>query len=61
MSKFLNDLTTEIDILNERDCAKFVLKISYGRLSYIATTAVRPLKIARHRRKQVQNLYWPLK
>ena len=36
-ANFQNDLTTEIDGLNERDFPKFEFKMCFGRISYIVT------------------------
>ena len=34
--KFQNDGTTETDVMDTRDFARFELKMSFGRISYIA-------------------------
>ena len=33
-----NDLTTEMDVLDKRDFARFPFKMSFGRITYIITT-----------------------
>ena len=35
-AKFQNDLTTEMDVMDERDFARFEFKMSFGWISYIA-------------------------
>ena len=35
-AKFENDWTTEKDLMDERDLARFKFKVSFGRIFYIA-------------------------
>ena len=36
-AKFQNDLTNEMDVLDERDFARFEFEMSFGRISHVAT------------------------